>query len=231
MSILHYDLAGADPEIFFSPFCWRIRMALLHKGLEFEVHPWRFSERSATADSGHNSVPIIRDGESWVGDSWEIARYLDLQYPTRPTLMAGPEGEAHARLVSGLCGTLIFPAVIRIALLPAYGLLDDGSKPYFRESREQMFGKRLEDIHADEATGRAGLGTALAPFDEVLTACPFINGAEPAYADYLLFGVLKWPDIVSAYAPLDDTSAVGRWFDRMNSLYDGYAGKARTVRD
>ena len=46
----------------------------------------------------------------------------------------------------------------------------------------------------------------------------------------LLFGVLKWPDIVSAYAPLDATSPVGRWFERMNSLYDGYAGKARTVR-
>lgn len=47
------------------------------------------------------------------------------------------------------------------------------------------------------------------PCGEVLANCPFINGTEPVYADYLLFGVQKWPDIVSAYAPLERTSAVG----------------------
>ena len=28
-----YELAGADPARVFSPFCWRIRMALAAKGL------------------------------------------------------------------------------------------------------------------------------------------------------------------------------------------------------
>ncbi|MEX2479765.1 MAG: glutathione S-transferase family protein [Gammaproteobacteria bacterium] len=230
MPIQLYDLAAADPRIMFSPFCWRIRMALLHKGLEFEVLPWRFSDRSATAAAGFSSVPVIKDGETWVGDSWDIACYLDTAYPDRPLLMAGAEGVAHARLVAALCGKLIFPAAIRIALWQAYQILDPASQSYFRESREKMFGARLEDLHADEASGRAGLATALAPFDEVLGSCDYLKGDSPAYADYLLFGVLKWTDIVSSYAPIDLTSASGRWFTRLQTLYGGYAADARTVR-
>ena len=43
MAITLYDLAGAEDDRRFSPYCWRIRMALKHKGLEFETLAWRFS--------------------------------------------------------------------------------------------------------------------------------------------------------------------------------------------
>lgn len=35
MAITLYELAGADADRRFSPFSWRVRMALLHKGLSF----------------------------------------------------------------------------------------------------------------------------------------------------------------------------------------------------
>ncbi len=230
MAIELYDLAGADPRFLFSPFSWRVRMALLHKGLAFEVVPWRFSAREAIAASGHSAVPVIRDGERWVGDSWEIARYLDETYPGRPTLMAGSLGEAHARLVSALCGSLVFPAAVPIAVYQAYRLLDADSQPYFRETREAMFGARLEDINVDEQRGREQLAAALRPFDEVLAACDYLAGETPSYADFLLFGILKWIDIVSSYPALDAGSAVGRWFDRLDNAYDGHAAGVPTVR-
>src|SRR5436190_7008774 len=34
VTITLYDLAGAEAERRFSPFCWRTKMALAHKGLE-----------------------------------------------------------------------------------------------------------------------------------------------------------------------------------------------------
>ena len=231
MSIKLYDLAGRDPRLLFSPFSWRIRMALLHKGLDFEVVPWRFSDRSATEPSGHNAIPVIHDGERWVGDSWDIALYLDEQYPDRPALMKDAEARAHARLVLALCGSLIFPAAIRVAVYAAYQVLDDRCKPYFRESREAMFGMTLEDLHADEETGKAGLADALKPFEEVLAAGDFIGGEQATYADFLLFGILKWMDIVSQYRPLDETSAVGEWFGRLEGSYGGHAGSVPTVRN
>jgi len=46
MTITLYDLAGAEPDRRFSPFCWRTRLALAHKGLAVETVPWRFSEKA-----------------------------------------------------------------------------------------------------------------------------------------------------------------------------------------
>ena len=77
MAIVMHDLAGADPALRFSPYCWRTRMALAHKGLEVETIPWRFTERDALAFSGQGRVPVIRDGErvvSTVGRSPNIWR-------------------------------------------------------------------------------------------------------------------------------------------------------------
>jgi glutathione S-transferase len=57
-----WDLAGADPAVRFSPYCWRVRMALAHKGLSAETIPWRFTEKNLIAFSGQGLVPVIRDG-------------------------------------------------------------------------------------------------------------------------------------------------------------------------
>lgn len=231
MTIQLYDLAGADPRLMFSPFAWRVRMALAHKGLAFDVLPWRFSERETLAVSGYNSVPVIRDGDTWVGDSWDIAMYLEHCYPERPALFPAPCGEAHARLVASLCGSLVFPAAVPIGVLQAWRVLSSACQPYFRASREEMFKARLEDVHADEHRGRAGLAAALKTFDDVLSHSDFIGGASPTYADFLLFGILKWLDIVSAYAPLAAGTPSGQWFRRLNEAYGGYAGRAPRVRD
>lgn len=229
MTIDLYDLAAADPKIMFSPFCWRVRMSLLHKRLDFNVIPWRFSDRSATAASGYTAVPVIRDGERWVGDSWAIALYLDRTYPDAP-LMHNEESRAAARLVLGVCGSVVFPAAVRVAVFAAYNILDAASKPYFRETREAMFGCTLEELDVGEISAKAGLNHALSPFTEVLAASDYLGGDTPTYADYVLFGVLKWMDIVSPYAPLDGTSAVAQWFDRVQQLYGGYAANVPTVR-
>ena len=52
MGLQLYDLAGAEPERRFSPYCWRIKLALMHKGLPFDTIPWRFTDKEAIAFSG-----------------------------------------------------------------------------------------------------------------------------------------------------------------------------------
>ena len=56
MAITLYDLAGAEDDRRFSPYCWRVKMALKHKGLAFETIPWRFTEKEAIAFSGSKTV-------------------------------------------------------------------------------------------------------------------------------------------------------------------------------
>ena len=64
MTIELYDLAGADDRIRFSPYCWRARMALAHKGLSVETVPVRFGEKEKIEFSGQKLVPVIRDGDN-----------------------------------------------------------------------------------------------------------------------------------------------------------------------
>ena len=81
MAISLYDLAGVEADRRFSPFCWRTRMALAHKGLEVETVPWRFTETDKIAFSGQGKVPVIVDRGKTVYDSWTIADHLDVSEP------------------------------------------------------------------------------------------------------------------------------------------------------
>ena len=92
MALRLYDLAGAEPERRFSPYCWRIKMALAHKGLSFDTVPWRFTEKDVIAFSGQGRVPVLVDDDRVVFDSWTIATYLEDTYLDRPSLFGGRAG-------------------------------------------------------------------------------------------------------------------------------------------
>ena len=92
MSITVYDLAGAEDDRRFSPYCWRVKMALKHKGLDFETVAWRFTEKDVIAALGSSTVPVMVDGGRKVSDSFAIAEYLDEAYPSGPGLFGGTEG-------------------------------------------------------------------------------------------------------------------------------------------
>lgn len=228
MTIQFYELAAKNTNIKFSPFVWRTRMALLHKGLNFESIAWQFKDRG---EHEHKTVPAIYDDGKMISDSFAIAKYLDAQYPDKPALMNGAEGEAHAQLVNSICNNLIFANAASMALYPVSQIIDEESAAYFIETRESKFGKKLSEINNDDSeAAKAKLTKGLAVFESTLATSDYLGGDKPTYADYTLFGVLKWIDVV-AYRPVDETSNVGKWFDRVSALYNGDAAKAPTVNN
>src|SRR5205807_2371864 len=84
VAITLYDLAGAEADRRFSPFCWRARMALAHKGIEVETVPWHFTEKDRLPQPNAGRVPVIVDDSQVVHDSSTIAEYLENRYPDRP---------------------------------------------------------------------------------------------------------------------------------------------------
>ena len=62
-----YDLEYSDGRRF-SPYCWRTRFALAHKGLEAESVPVRMTDKETIAFSGSKTVPVLVDGETVVPD-------------------------------------------------------------------------------------------------------------------------------------------------------------------
>lgn len=224
-----FELVAADPEIRFSPYCWRARMALLCKGLEVDVRPWRFVERDALAFSGHDKVPIFVDGERVVVDSWAIARDLEERYPERPSLFRGEGAVGPTRFVAAWADTVMLPGISGLIVADIWRALDDECRAYFRESREKRFGRSLEAVCEGREQRVDGFRKSLQPIRLTLADRPFLGGENPAHADYVVFGGFMWARSISRFELLAEDDSVWAWRERMLDLFDGYARKARRV--
>jgi glutathione S-transferase len=223
MSMTLFELAGTDPALVFSPYCWRIRFALHHKGLAFRSEPWRFTETEKLTFSGQGRVPVLVDGETVVSDSWAIARYLDATYPAAP-LGAGP----HLRFLNAWADTVLQPAIARLIVRDILDVIPDFARPYFRQSRERAFGMTLEAVIEGREDRRQGFHTVLTPIRTVLKTQQFLGGEAPDYADYIVAGSLMWARCSSPFQILLDDDPVGHWFQNIRQMFGGMAEKAPT---
>src|SRR5438876_7197216 len=132
MPITMYDLAGAEAERRFSPFCWRAKMALAHKGLTVETVPWRFTEKDRLPQPNQGRVPVIVDGERVVHDSTVIADYLEERYPDRPSLFGDDIGRALTRFVQNWTETVLEIGLIRLVVLDILRHSNPQAPSYFR---------------------------------------------------------------------------------------------------
>lgn len=221
MTRLLYTLCGRDESRPFSPHAWKAIMALAHKGLPFEEKPTPFTAIPALEDGISKTVPILRDGENVVSDSFAIARYLEEVYPDRPSLFEGPGGEAMARFVEGWSQTQIHPAVTAISIKRIHDTLDEKDQAYFRKSREAFLGKTLEEAEAAAGEAIAAFPAKLQPLRHMLRFQPFLGGDGPLFADYILFGALQWLRIITGNVPFLPDDPAADWFERMLDLHDG----------
>ncbi|HYZ34137.1 MAG TPA: glutathione S-transferase family protein [Crenalkalicoccus sp.] len=221
-----YDLAGADPALRFSPFCWRIRMALAHKGLEVETLPWRFTEKDRIAFAGSEKVPVLVDGERNLAESAIIAEYLEEAYPDRPSLFGGEGGRQAARFIGAWTEATLHAGVSRLVLADIHDCVAEKDRAYFRESREKRFGMTLEEMQAGRETKVEGFRKEIHPLRMVLRAQPYLGGAAPLYPDYIVFGAFQWARAVSAFPLLAADDPVAEWRERMLDLHDGLARRA-----
>jgi glutathione S-transferase len=230
MPITLYDLAGRDPDLRFSPYCWRTRMALAHKDLSVETVPWRFSEKSALRFSGQKQgqekVPVIDHDGKAVFDSWAIACYLDDRYPDRPGLFGDQTGRAHAHFINAWADTVMLPAIARLIVRDVWQTLHPKDQDYFRKSREKRLGGTLESVQEGRETRVDAFRTLMQPVRTVLTVQEWLGGDAPTYADYIVFGNLQWARCTSRFELLEDDDPVAEWRGRVLDLFDGLAAEA-----
>ncbi len=228
MTIQLFDLADQSDRIFFSPYCWRTRMALKHKGLNFESLPWHFTEKDRLEPSDANGrVPLIIDGDKRIHDSWKIALYLDKTYADGAALFPDQASKAVAKFVETWAAKSLFPTLVPLCVIHVFAILPEKDKSYFRTTREKALGTTLETISKDPAAEKAAFNTALAPLETMLTESPFFGGDQPNYADYVVFGSLMWPYTICPDNPIAPETNVAAWFERLLDLHDGFARNAR----
>jgi len=227
MAIQLYDLAGAEDERRFSPYCWRIKMALKHKGLDFETVAWRYTEKDVIAAHGANTVPVLVDGGRAVSESWDIAVYLEEAYPSRPALFEGEASKVLSFFFNQWTVKALHPPLLRVIILDLFEKLHEKDRAYFRESRELRFGMPLEQLGGDPKRALADFRGALEPVRPVLVQHPFLCGHGPGFTDYILLGVFQWARTVSPTRLLEPDDPVYAWRERLLKLYDGYAWRAK----
>ncbi|WP_419910604.1 glutathione S-transferase family protein [Hoeflea sp.] len=225
MTITLYELTGRDTARPFSPHCWKTVMSLAHKGLDFVRSPVPFTGVPEVENRLGKTVPVLRDGDTVISDSFEIALYLEKAYPDLPTLLGGEGGIALSRFIESWSLTQIHTAIGGRLLLDIHAMLEPKDQAYFRQSRETRFGKPLEDV-VEASAGRAGeFAARLEPLRIMLKQQPFIGGEGPLFADYIVFGAFQWARVCSAEQLLESGDPVADWFERCLDLHHG-AGRA-----
>jgi glutathione S-transferase len=220
---------GGKSDRRYSLFSWRTRMALRHKGLEFETTPVAMSDKAAIAFSGGKTVPIIQDGETVVRDSWRIAEYLEDSYPERPTLFGGPIGRGVTQTFNTWVDRVVVPAMMPVIVADVHERVAPADEQYFRQQFEGFLKSTLEEARSRAPQAEERLKRVLAPLEAALKRQPFVCGAAPAYADYILFSVLQWARIMSPWVIFATSEALYGWRSRILDLYDGFARKIITA--
>ncbi|KIJ49082.1 hypothetical protein M422DRAFT_225713 [Sphaerobolus stellatus SS14] len=133
----------------------------------------------------------------------QCAEYLEEKFPERPVLPK--TGRALEFAVEAFFDTVVFPNFFLPVLPLVYAILDDHAKPYFRQTREQVFGKKIEELSPegpvrDEQWKKLekGFDTLATIYEKNGPNVDFIaGGANPSHADFYIASNLMWIKCVS----------------------------------
>jgi len=221
MALVFHERVGLDGRRI-SPFSWRIRYALAHKGVEPQFRHVRFADvETIRALSGQQFVPIVTDGDRVIHDSWNIACYLEGRFPDRPSLFDGDGERAVTRLVNHWADQTLGTAVRRLIASDFVFCLDPEDRAYYRRSREATFGCTLEEYCADRRRWLSEFAAVTAPLEKTLTERPYIAGGAPGYVDYVVFSIFQYARLGCPDEFLAEDTALRRWRDGLVQAFDG----------
>lgn len=219
-TITLYDLQLAS-GCTISPFVWATKYAVAHKGFAIDVVPGGFTGIMERTGGKTERLPAIVDDGEWVLDSWLIAEYLDRRYPDRPTLIGDPSVRVLGQMVENwLWQTAIGPWMT--CFLKSYR---DRSLPedhdYVTESRERMFGRRIEDIVIGREDRLPQVPPKLELMRTTLREHRWFGGGSPNYVDYRLLAVFLFCAAVADTPVLTEDDPLRDWIERGFDLYGG----------
>ncbi|KFX97572.1 hypothetical protein O988_04806 [Pseudogymnoascus sp. VKM F-3808] len=203
--IVLYDLA-CTKNVCFSPTVWRIRLILNYKQIPYRTVFLEFPDieptlkalglepgESPTGEKLKYTVPAIHHipTNKHIMDSTPIAKFLEATYPTPPLPLTSELG----RTIE-LRGRSIVGPTFRSSVMPReINILSPRSQEYFRRTREEALGHRLEDLLADEEKSWEAVSEGMKEVGGLMRTNaaegPFILGAKPSYTDFFLAGSLQ----------------------------------------
>jgi glutathione S-transferase len=198
-----------------SPFCWRAKLALAHKRLPFEARATLYSAIPTLGDGSFKTLPVIDDGGVWSGGSFNIAIDLESRYPDRPTLFPDDPRRSFAEFVESWVDLTLHPQIFPLVALKIWEQLPSSEQDYFRRTRERRLKMTLEDAYETGIGKIPAIQASLDPMRRILARRPFLAGESPAYADYIVYGAIKWYQLSSGNSLIDAGDAIAAWLERI----------------
>lgn len=210
---------GCEP----SPFVWRVRMALAHKGLEAERIGIGYGEKHLLSFSGQGLVPVLSHGARWVADSWTIAQHLEDEFPDRPSLFGGAAGRALSLFVTRWADSEQLASLRFLLWPPTWDLVPEVDKAYFRDDRERKAGMTMAQMRADPEGRIAAFRRVMEPVRQTVRRQPFLCGETPGWADYAVLGGFLWARSVARFRLLEPDDPLHRWRADLLGAFGGLA--------
>ena len=183
-SITLFDLQLAS-GCTISPFVWRTKYALKHKGFDIEIVPGGFTGIKDRTGGRSERLPLIVDDGEWVLDSWKIAEYLDAKYPDRPMLFEGDSMKVLTRFIDQWLWRTAIRVWIRCYILDYHDLSMAKDHAYVRESRQRILGGgTLEEIQAGREQRLPDVPPALEPLRQLLKDFLICAGKESSASTF-----------------------------------------------
>ncbi len=195
-----------------SQYSEKVRLILDYKGLEYrkiEVTPG-VGQLEIFRLTGQRQVPVLRDGDTIIADSTEIAFYLDRKYPEKPIIPSDPLLRGQCLLIEewadesigfkgrkALIGALNQNPNFRSALLP------EEMPDIFKTLVNAVPAELLDVLGTGVGFGREAVKAATRALKQDLEALslilqhrPYLLGDQPTLADLAVAGlsiILKFP--------------------------------------
>ncbi|KAI0404017.1 hypothetical protein F4802DRAFT_569423 [Xylaria palmicola] len=236
--ILFYDIASGPPVRPFAANPWKVRYALNFKRADFATEWVDLSEVASTrkaldADAVRffgdgepfYTLPVIKDPATGavVGDSFDIAVYLDAKYPGGLGLFRGPVGLYAA--LNAHVDDVFFHGAPLCTGMPLNPATAETSKAEF--CRRAGVGT-WEELITTGAQRKAIVGAFQARLGETaklfrFAEGPFLGGREADYADILIGGWLMFMSHASPEWEEIRTWHGGIW-GRLHDALEPYRG-------
>lgn len=195
-----------------SQFSEKVRLILDYKGLDYqkvEVTPG-IGQLELFQKSGQRQVPVLKDGETWVVDSTEIAFYLDRHYPNKTIIPSDPLLRGQCLLIEewadesiGVKGRKAIAGAINQNPNFRASILPEGTPDFFKSLVKSVPSDLLAVLGTGVGLGKEAIQDAHRSLKQDLEALtlilenrPYLLGNEPSLADLSVAGlsmILKFP--------------------------------------
>ena len=202
-----------------SAYCWRVLLALEHKGLEYRSHLLKFDQQEHQAPqmlamNPRGQLPVLRDGDYVVFESVGILYYLDRKYPDPPLFGRSPEEGGVIMRVICEYQAYAEPSLMQLVRYFLYGR-DPATAS---EGLEEAMSAAMHRVASEARTIERRLAQSDWVVGEKISATDMV-----IYPDIrLLLRALAKPaarELAARFLPVEiNYPALGRWLERVTAV-------------